>query len=403
MSILTDHPINSVLKQILSFQEHEKLPERLVGLTADQRAGLDRIFALSRLLSNLLETSDPAEASLSGLEGLRANLQQAFAELSAYVSNGNQGHLTNALSSTDTAQTIAAWVFYNKPVRGAKPQFESVASVRNAALKAVEQLEAKLIDVATGADAFKTTSEERRQEVAALAQQMEAIRTQASSVASDLAQQAANDRGEAKAAWDDFLRAARDESDTLKSKVKSDGDKVLAEIGTLRDKAAEIVQIVGNIGVTGNYQNFATAEAKSANAWRFAAMACFIVGIAMVIGVLIHHLWSGEQNGLEVLVTRFAIAAVVTLPALYAANESSKHRRNAERAKETELKLASLSPFLATLPDDRRAELIEKLTPDYFGRSPDPTAAEGRKGMASEVDLTKLLGEVANIVSKAKA
>src|SRR3546814_15128885 len=48
-----------------------------------------------------------------------------------------------------------------------------------------------------------------------------------------------------------------------------------------RSDAARIVQVVGDIGVTGNYQTIANKEARQANLWRRVTVGLFACGLAM--------------------------------------------------------------------------------------------------------------------------
>lgn len=401
MSLLSEQPINQTLTQLLALAEDEQRPEREKALTPELRAGFERIFSFTRLLRDLLDKSAPEEVSLNGLGMIQANLQQAFSEASAFISSGNQAHLNNALSHIDNASTIFAWAFYNRPVRGAKPQFESVESVRRASEKAIAAIEGRSAEFQTALSAGQARLEEQDSKVAQLATTMEEIRGSAAAAVAAIQQQFSENLSAFRGELDVLKEGFRAEQQHLRTSLSESAEGFIKELETQRDKAAKIVQVVGNIGVTGNYQKLADDERKAANRWRLGAIAFFAVGIAMVIGVLLDHLFWSDDSSVELLVTRFAIAAVVTLPALYAASESSRHRRVANAARQTELQLASLNPFLATLPDERREALIESLTPDYFGRQHDSVALSSDKETYG--DLAKILDQIASIIVKAKA
>ena len=107
------------------------------------------------------------------------------------------------------------------------------------------------------------------------------------------------------------------------------------------------------------------------------------MGISLIVYNLLHSINGGID--LSTLLARFAIAISISVPALYTARESARHRTNADRAKQVELELASLSPFLETLPDDEKDKIISQLTPKYFGILPDDHKVE------SPVDITKII------------
>ncbi|MBL0223238.1 MAG: hypothetical protein IPQ17_11085 [Xanthomonadales bacterium] len=69
---------------------------------------------------------------------------------------------------------------------------------------------------------------------------------------------------------------------------------------------------------------------------------------------------------------RLLYALAVAAPAFYTARESARHRTNADRARQTELELASLGPFIELLKDQDKDEIRKSLISTYFGRPIDP-------------------------------
>jgi DNA repair exonuclease SbcCD ATPase subunit len=385
----------------LALADDERREERETPLEPELRVGLGRIFTFARLVRDLLEKSAPEEVSFAGLRTTQTNLQQAYAELAAFFTNANQAHLTNALNSLDAATTSYSWTFYNRPVRGAKPQFENVESVRKAAEKAIAAIQKS---VSAFNDSLSTTSaqlQSQNDRIEQLSGALDEVRGNSSAAVASIQQQFSETQSAFRNELDALKKSFQTQREELITDFSSDAEAVIKELEAQKEKAAKIVQVVGNIGVTGNYQALADNENAAADRWRQITLGFFTVGILLVSAVLLHHLFGQETSGLDSLVVRFALAAVVTLPALYAAGESSRHRRVAEQARRTELQLASLSPFLSTLPQDKQNEILEELAPTYFVGSPEQSTQAPAKDEG--FDLTKILGEIANIISRAKA
>lgn len=95
-------------------------------------------------------------------------------------------------------------------------------------------------------------------------------------------------------------------------------------------------------------------------------MGFFGLGVTLAV----FSLYKNIAGSIDVttLLLRFTMAITIAIPAFYAARESARHRSNADHARQTELELASLGPFLETLPEDERIKLIAGLTPEYFGK-----------------------------------
>ncbi|MNR33216.1 hypothetical protein D3C85_1508720 [compost metagenome] len=95
------------------------------------------------------------------------------------------------------------------------------------------------------------------------------------------------------------------------------------------------------------------------------------------------------------MVVRLLYAIAITTPAWYTARESARHRTNSDRARQTELDLAAIGPFIELLPEEKKVEIRERMTGLYFGKSVEPHSANSPfdatavKDMA--VELVRLL------------
>ena len=190
------------------------------------------------------------------------------------------------------------------------------------------------------------------------------------------------------------------EFETLHQQQTKTGQEQLDELQAHSEHAKEIIGIIGNIGVTGNYQKNANQEKTYANWFRNIAVTFFTT--AVIAGGVVLWLSTTSDNftwdmGLFKLITAIAFA----VPGIYCASESSKHRKKEQESRKLELELASISPFLEKLNDENKAtEILEKLAPEYFGShatssdgSPvlnlDPTAVAA--ALKPIIELTKAL------------
>lgn len=158
--------------------------------------------------------------------------------------------------------------------------------------------------------------------------------------------------------------------ETRRTAFSLKASETLKELEEQRKNAARIVQVVGNIGVTGNYQQIADKEKSAANFWRWATVLIFAAGIC-VAAATFYKFWdqpfSTETTWSVVIRLLYAIA--ITAPAWYTARESARHRTNSDRARQTELELASIGPFIELMPAEKKIEILEALTKSYFGRT----------------------------------
>lgn len=138
------------------------------------------------------------------------------------------------------------------------------------------------------------------------------------------------------------------------------------------NRAKKIVGLIGNTGMTGHFQKVANRELWTAEIFRFLAVAFFI---ALVLGVwwVVKDIGADEFSW-EIALFRVGVALALLAPAIYCAKESSRHRRVENRNRRIELELASIGPYLETIPEDKAQHVIEQLAKQYFGnQSPDET------------------------------
>jgi uncharacterized membrane protein len=146
---------------------------------------------------------------------------------------------------------------------------------------------------------------------------------------------------------------------------KAEANSVLKELEEKREEASNLLQIIGNIGITGNYQNIANNEKKAADIWRRIALG-LMIGMVVIIGITV---FISATNGFDwtLAMFRVGVAFVLAIPAAYAAKESAKHRALENHNRRSELELASLDPYLEKLPEETRNKVKEELTKQFFG------------------------------------
>jgi hypothetical protein len=397
MSVLTDHPINGVITNLLAFAEDERIAKVEPGLPVELQAGLGRVFNFARLLRDLLERSAPEEVSLGGLNAVNSNLQQVYSEFSAFVGSGNQANLANALANLDNATNVFVWTFFNRPVKGAKPQFEAVESVRGAAEKAIASISARGEQFQRAVAATGAQLQGQNERIDQLNATLEEVRSGSTAAIASIQQQFSENLSAYRTEFDDLKTKFRSTQQEFSAEATQKAKDLIRELESQRDQAAKIVQVVGNIGVTGNYQKRAADEQTQANLWRGITLALFGSGVLLVTVNLILN-FTGHVD-LPTLIARFAIAVTVAIPALYTARESARHRTNADRAKQTELELASLSPFLEGLDATKRKEIIASLATSYFGQHVETHEV---KAPVSLDEIQKTIASASEFVGKVK-
>ena len=396
-TVLESHAVNQTLQRLIDTSESSDYVESRELLDDNRKAVLDRAFLFSRKLQGLIGASTDADVSLPGLTVVNNNLTNALNEIGAFFSNKNPGHIDNANTHLDAATTTATWTFFKVQPKGARAHSESIASVRKAASEAISDVKNEQAETTKQIAQTRESLETQQQSLSALAEKISQTQQATDSAVSEVRTSFSTIESEFRKNADAAESKKAASFETLVKKLDKQSNEVLKTLAGHEADAKRIVQIVGNVGVTGNYQNRAQEELAQANLWRLVTVALFGTGVILVAASLIMHL--ADRVDLTTLITRFAIAVAITIPAFYTARESARHRTNADRAKQTELELASLGPFLETLPTEQRQEIIAALAKEYFGRVVDPHTVNPP---VTAEEVQKTIAATANLIGKVK-
>ena len=163
-------------------------------------------------------------------------------------------------------------------------------------------------------------------------------------------------------------------ADALYRAHEKEAEDTIKFIEQKREEAKKLLDIIGNIGFTGNYNRIANQERVSANILRVVAIVFMIAGI-VVIGTVVFNI---SKTGFDwkLILSRIGVTITILIPAFYAARESDKHRQREIKNRKMELELASIGPYLELLPDEKKIELKSSLTEKLFGQ-PDTLVEKG--------------------------
>lgn len=331
----------------------------------------DKSFAIVQALHDLLELTPAELASTPALSQLHSNIQAPLNELTSFLANQNPGHISNAASQLEQNVLPYFWAFSPQSQRTAGQTMPAILqTLSTASVEAVRSLEKQRSELATQLEVLTSKASDLQMQLEGVTAGAAKERAEAAASVAKLDQSFAERETERQAKFEALLVELRKSFAEHLETSNTSSEALIHALEEQREKAARIVQVVGNIGATGNYQRIANDEAKQANFWRWITIGIFGAGLS-VAAATFYKFWGQPLNtetGLAVLV-RLLYAIAITAPAWYTARESARHRTNADRARQTELELASIGPFIELMPEEKKIEIREKLTPLYFGRT----------------------------------
>jgi uncharacterized protein YhaN len=285
---------------------------------------------------------DEIRANAEGITRAQADLQEKIAEASAEIAN-QKLRLDNAISTF-------------------QQQFSDAQQTRQTEFSTAEQNRS-------------STAQKNEEERKALF---------------DEAQRTRGDEAASKAA------AAASIHEDLVAALKNSAALVITNLEAQKAHVQKLVGIISDTGMAHGFQKTADAEQKEANTWKRIAAWSLVAWI--VIGCIFFALTYDKDLTLAAVARQFLISTPFVLLSGFAAMQVSRHQKNERQMRQTELEIASIDPFLATLDDADRNEVKREFATRFFGQrevneTPDPTPS-------NLIDLTAALVKVVQDLTK---
>lgn len=436
-----NHQIHSQLQQIndLLVQVGQHAEKQ-----ADSLEDYNRLFQIIAFITSSISNTDPLLVANATLTNFSTHLSTVLQELTNYITNQNRGHLVNANNQADNLLIHASRLSPVAQVSDIDGLRDSVGNFRKSAGQYIRYLEdeynklknqlneltvkgadvANEINVQKGrldtaisqfqqqfsdaaekrreqfSEAEKKRNEEYSEALESIEQKFDELANQNNEKFSSFLTKVEEDANLKVTELTSRINEIDSRAETISEKLKEDAktqidtlegaaEAILEELYEKKEEASTLVQIIGNIGVTGNFQKIANQEKKTADWLRKVAL-FLMTGMVLVIGLTI---FIAAHDGFDWKLSLFRLGAalVLAIPATYAASESSKHRNAEYRNRQAELELASIDPFLEKMPDETKNELKAKLTEKFFGsRHAEEMASKENVTSSSLFDLIKL-------------
>lgn len=398
-SAYKSHPIWSLIAQTTDVVENGAFYEPAIAENEQYSFARDKIFATTRVIRAYLEQTPAVLASIQGLSQINANFQGVVNEVNNFISNKNPSHIVNAANQIDQNILPLLWSFSPRIHElDCKAISETFEDIRNASLTTIKILKQEELSLAEKISTLNQEIVTQQSKLETLTESIAAQKAEALAVTAQVQKEYADTEAKRNADFVNIIESFKIAFNSHQDEYKIKATHLITALETSRDEAANIVQVVGNIGVTGNYQKIANSESKEANRWRWIAVGMFALGIGTAMATL-WKFWDvpfTPENAWSAII-RLLYAIAITTPAWYAAKESARHRTNADSARQTELELASLGPFIELMPTDKKEAIREELIKNYFGKGVMPHEVNEPVKIK---DLKDLLVEAIKALSK---
>ena len=409
---LANHAVWSAIEAFM--QKVEEGSEKL------ELQDAERFRSVVTYVKRAFDSADPYLVPISALGQIQGHVTAASQQVDAYVTSGNVANLNTAHSKMDSILEQASSLRATSAPTDVADIRDDISSFRKSASQLVNGLKSEIEKAESQLSTLQSNQEVLGSEISDQNQRVDAVISDFQSQFSQAQESRSNDNDAARSARQEehaeALHSARTELDeameqrkaqaeeqaeatsSIHDDFKAAGKLTLDEIEGFKAEAARVVGVVGNIGLTGDYQKNAKTEKRQAFWWSIAALLFFM----SAVGLAVYFLAIGA-DGLDAEATarRIALSLVALTPGSFCAAKARDHRRIERRDRSLELELASLSPFIASLPEDEQDLMKTTLAPRYFrgpvnGLPPGDTSAMEK--LTQRLSVSKTQDKAAKVV-----
>lgn len=355
-----NHTVFQKTEQLVSRLNEEEVKEKL------ELEKLDFFLTAAQFLTDRLKVTLPTLLPIAELNAVSVEFENALAQINAYIGNNNVGHIPNAVNNINSALTYIK----NFPIPYAKGDLnfsKSIVQFQKTVEEKLTQTENQKNELETKIEALKLDLESKQTELNQIETKISTKEKEIESLTTNFQSQFDTSNTAFSKQVADDRTTFRAEIDADREKIKTDTDGIIKDLERKLNDANKLVNVIGNVGVTGNYQIIANEHKKTADNWRTIA----IIFMCILSGLLIFSIWKiGDINyDWHKAIIRIIASAILIYPATYASRESGKHRKVENLNRKLELELSSISPFIEILDETKKQEIKAKLVEKYFGNN----------------------------------
>ncbi|MGO0605260.1 hypothetical protein [Brevibacterium linens] len=355
---ITVHALDTVMTKV---RDIEALVPDVNRIFAGNQGRSDRASLMDELARLVRSWPDAARTRLDALNNEMERAEAAVAVLDERISESEDKALEQIDKYRQTAHgTIDSAL---DELRAAqvdiqKESAEVVESSRTTAAEAVEAFRADLETLRAESTAVKNTVEEQKKRLD------DALNT----VQNKFEKEAASRSEE----WDKQVAERQERAEGL-----------FAALEEINGQAQTLLSSLSRDTTSSYYGSYANEQARKADVWRWWAVGAFGVAAVTFVGMTVASFagLGADLSWWEVVGQKVAAPGGLAAVGAFCARESGQHRKQERVARENELVLTAVHPFIAHLPEElqetvqletaRRlfAKPLEKSSPSSSGNS----------------------------------
>ena len=421
---IIDHPVKQRLEQLQNILSETTItPEDPSEAITD----LERLKRVAEFIRISVNQTDPFLVTPPILNPLDNPIQSIITEVTRFCSDRNRAHLVNANNHADTLLVHVSKLPLIPGDIGLETAQADVNSFRLNIKDFLSDLDIerkKLKDRLSGLDkrieetSTEISAQKGRLDTAIAEYQQQF--SQAENARRDQFTEAQNTRSQmleqVTIEFKTKLQESLDDSKTRLTSHISNSESQLKELASsldlnakttlktlkeYRDKAQNLIHVIGSTGMAGEYQKVADKARKFSIVWQFIAVGAMI--FLIIFAILTFLATQVTEIRWGSVGARVFVAITFGILAAYGARQADRYFNNEFRNRRFQLELSSIDPYLVGLPQDTQQQVKVELAQRLFGNAGLSLPSEAKEITGTSLDLVKMfLKMLPEIIKKAR-
>ena len=396
VELFQNHPVHEQLRAFgskLAEIEEDENEEPTPEITES----LERLKLISNYAKKVFGTLDPFLTPRAALDNINSYLQQATSYCDQYKNDGNAAHLESANGQAEGVLLQLGSIPSIRSNEELEGLSEGIVSFR----RSVGQYQRYVSDEREGIEA---RVEQAKEQLDGVSNNITAQQTRLDEVVSEFQRQFSESEERRRT---EFAETEKDQENRFREgeenratefrqfveEQSAQSEKHLEDILSQKERADELVYVISNTGMVGGYQKIANDERRVAFRWQVVAVVAFIGLIAFAVFAFVATL--GGSVSWQAFGARLFVAVTFGILAAYAASQADRHEYVERTSRRLELALASVDPYLVSLPEETRHEVKQALAMKFFGETPE-TDQNTPEVNGTSADLLRMALETIN-------
>jgi len=332
----------------------------------------------------IIEAVDPETAPITLIDAINNAMRQPpiWNELTAFASNGEAGHLTNANNNlSGHLQTLAQLqgIVQNesapKPPKSLEKQFDqfvkAVGNQHDTLTSLLKNLETSSENLGVKLKEISTSADQKRTEIDQLASGWQSQFSDAQDARLKVFEEWKKETTkEFKERADQLIEEGETSLKTKNQSFATEIDRLIEESRAKHKDILDLHGIVAGDSVAAGYLQNADSEKSQANFWRWASIIFIVATAAWTIFAYIKApaVTTGGLAYWGQALKALSVAGVLLFGAVYSSKQSNLHRRNEQKTRWLALEVKAIDPFIASLSSEEQKELKKSLSEKLFGQ-----------------------------------